>query len=239
MELRPEVIVIPADAPPDGELAWLAYEGHWGERRPMFNDGPTGPAMKDQWVEPVEWVDDEGRDAAVPVPFGGSPSTDAFCDVSRNASMALLRLLDHPVRFGLIAAAVVVAVALVVRFSSRGVLRAAARSYRRHPARLLQIGGAIVFAGALSLAVHWLVVRFTSVGDVLDVLGDESPWAVPFLAAVAAIVTLPVMAWVLAATVELAVGRDGSRPGSRGGRGRPSARSSPRCCSSSPSAWRR
>ena len=31
--------------------------------------------------------------------------------------------------------------------------------------------------------MHWLVVRFTPVGDALDVLGDDSPWAAPFLAA--------------------------------------------------------
>ena len=77
------MIVLPTEAPADGEFAWLSFEGHWGERRPMFNDGPTGPAMKDQWNAPLDWIEEEGRDGAVALPFGGSPATDAFCDISR------------------------------------------------------------------------------------------------------------------------------------------------------------
>jgi len=216
-EVRPSVIVLPTEAPVDGEFAWLSYEGHWGERRPMFNDGPTGPALKDQWNAPLDWIEEEGRDGAVAVPFGGSPATDAFCDISRTASQALLRFLDHPVRFGIVFALAVIALVAIVRYSSRGLLGAAAHTYGRNPARVLQIGGAILFAGAFTLAVHWLVVRYTPVDNVLDVLGDDSPWAAPFLAAIAAIVTLPVMAWVLAATVELVVDTDrhgDRRPGS-------------------------
>ncbi len=216
-EVRPSVIVLPTEVPFDGEFAWLSYEGHWGERRPMFNDGPTGPALKDQWNAPLDWIEEEGRDGAVAVPFGGSPATDAFCDISRTASQALLRFLDHPVRFGIVFALAVIALVAIVRYSSRGLLGAAADTYRRNPARILQIGGAILFAGAVTLAVHWLVVRYTPVDDVLDVLGDDSPWAAPFLAAIAAIVTFPVMAWVLAATVELVVDTDRKgdrRPGS-------------------------
>ena len=216
-EVRPSVIVLPTEVPVDGEFAWLSYEGHWGERRPMFNDGPTGPALKDQWNAPLDWIEEEGRDGAVAVPFGGSPATDAFCDISRTASQALLRFLDHPVRFGIVFALAVIALVAIVRYSSRGLLGAAAHTYRRNPARILQIGGAILFAGAVTLAVHWLVVRYTPVDNVLDVLGDDSPWAAPFLAAIAAIVTFPVMAWVLAATVELVVDTDRKgdrRPGS-------------------------
>ena len=212
IEVRPSVIVLPTEAPFDGEFAWLSYEGHWGERRPMFNDGPTGPAMKEQWDAPLEWIEEQGRDGAVAVPFGGSPATDAFCDISREASQALLRFLDHPVRFGIVFALAVIAIVAIVRYSSRGVLGAAAQTYRRNPVRILQIGGALLFAGAVTLAVHWLVVRFTPVDDALDVLGEESPWAAPFLAAIAAIVTFPVMAWVLAATVELVVDTHIMRP---------------------------
>ena len=149
------------------------------------------------------------------IPFGGSTATDAFCDVSRQASMALLRLLDHPVRFIVFTVLGVVALLAVVRYSSRGLLRAAAATYRRHPARLLQIGGALVGGAILTSVVDWIVLRYTSIGDVLDVLGEDSPWAVPVLAAMAAVVILPIMAWVLAATVELVLGagRAGGTPG--------------------------
>ena len=183
----------------------------------MFNDGPTGPALKDQWNAPLDWVEEEGRDGAVAVPFGGSPATDAFCDISRTASQALLRFLDHPVRFGIVFAFAVIAPGghrpLLIAWTARccgAHLWAESGPHpadrRRDPVRR-----------AFTLAVHWLVVRYTPVDDVLDVLGDDSPWAAPFLAAIAAIVTLPVMAWVLAATVELVVDTDrhgDRRPGS-------------------------
>ncbi|MGI9030461.1 MAG: hypothetical protein ACR2HP_10830 [Ilumatobacteraceae bacterium] len=211
-EVRPRVIVLPTDAPTDGEFAWLSFPGHWGERRPMFNDGPTGPAAKEQWAEPVQWVEEKGRPDAVPVPFGGSPATNAFCEVSRDVSQALLQFLDHPVRFGLIAAAVVVALVFIVRRSSQGLLAASARTYRRNAPRLLQIGGAIVIAAALSLLVHWLVVRFTPVGDVFDVVGESSVWALPIIVASTALVYFPITAWVLAASVEVVLADAGGRP---------------------------
>ena len=49
------------DVPTDGSFAWLSYLGHWGEKAPSFDNGPTGPITKTQWDEPVQWVDDEGR----------------------------------------------------------------------------------------------------------------------------------------------------------------------------------
>ena len=207
--------MLPTEAPIDGEFAWLSYEGHWGERRPIFNDGPTGPAAKDQWSAPLDWIEEQGRDSAVEIPFGGSTATDAFCDLSREASMALLQLLDHPVRFAVFTVVGFVLLVVVVRYSSRGLLRAAAATYRHHPARLLQIGGALVGGAILTAVVQWFVLRHTSIGDALDVLGDDSLWAVPVLAATAALVVLPIMAWVLAATVELVMGaeRGGSIPG--------------------------
>ena len=204
--------VLPAVAPTEGDFAWLSFPGHWGERRPMFNDGPTGPAMKDQWNAPVAWVEEEGRADAVAVPFGGSPATDAFCNVSQELSQALLHFLDHPVRFGLVAVLVIAALVFVVRRSSQGLLAASVGTYRRNASQLLQIGAALVVAGAASLLVHNLMVRLTPVGDVFDVLGDDSPWALPVIVATAALVSFPIMAWVMAASVEVVVVDAGRRP---------------------------
>ncbi len=212
VELRPRVEVLPVVAPTEGEFAWLAFPGHWGERRPMFNDGPTGPALKEQWDEPVAWVEEKGRPDAVPVPFGGSPATDAFCNFSQEISQALLQFLDHPVRFGLIAVAVIAALVFIVRRSSQGLLAASARAYGRNASQLLQIGAALVVAGAASLLVHALIVRVTPVGDVFDVLGEDSPWALPVIVATVAIVAFPIMAWVMAASMEVVVVDAGRRP---------------------------
>ncbi len=212
VEVRPRVEVLPVVAPTEGEFAWLSFPGHWGERRPMFNDGPTGPAMKEQWDAPVAWVEEEGRAEAVAVPFGGSPATDAFCNVSQELSQALLKFLDHPVRFGVIAVLVIAALVFIVRRSSQGLLAASVGAYRRNASQLLQIGAALVVAGAASLLVHNLMVRLTPVGDVFDVLGEESPWALPVIVLTAAMVSFPIMAWVMAASVEVVVVDAGRRP---------------------------
>ncbi|NKB42467.1 MAG: DUF946 domain-containing protein, partial [Ilumatobacter sp.] len=50
----PEVIVLPdAVDDPDDSLAWLSYSGRWGERQGGAFNGPTGPAVKDRWLEPA------------------------------------------------------------------------------------------------------------------------------------------------------------------------------------------
>ncbi len=69
--LEPQLIVLPEGVvpPTTGPFAWLSYRGHWGEQAPSFANGPTGPLMKQQWSEPVTWVEDLGREHAVRVPF--------------------------------------------------------------------------------------------------------------------------------------------------------------------------
>ena len=50
---------------------WIEFEGRWGElQRSIFN-GPTGPNLKSQWTEPIEWS--EGwRHRSLAVPGGGA-----------------------------------------------------------------------------------------------------------------------------------------------------------------------
>jgi hypothetical protein len=57
--IRPRVVVLP-DAPsgPDDPFAWLAFDGRWGERQSDPNNGPTGPASKPRWSQPVSWQED-------------------------------------------------------------------------------------------------------------------------------------------------------------------------------------
>ena len=56
--LEPDVIILP-DAIDDRNdpLAWLAFEGLWGERGSGPFSGPTGPATKDRWTAPIDWHD--------------------------------------------------------------------------------------------------------------------------------------------------------------------------------------
>ena len=55
-ELRPAVQTIPSDpAAARSAFPWIAFEGRWGELQPAFFNGPTGPNLKAQWTQPIEW----------------------------------------------------------------------------------------------------------------------------------------------------------------------------------------
>ena len=147
--ISPTVIALPGDdVPTTGEFAWLSYLGHWGEKAPSFDNGPTGPVTKTQWSSPVTWVDDEGRDSAAALPFATSRATEAFCDLSATGSLLFNRLLDRPwlVLAGL--AVVVAVLVLIVRRSSQGVLGRAWRAWRADRRRLLPIGALVLLAAA-------------------------------------------------------------------------------------------
>ena len=93
VELRPHVETIPSD--PEAareEFPWIAFEGRWGERQKAFFNGPTGPNLKTQWNEPIEWS--EGwRERSYAVPTSGvlgTGATDFFCSAVETGSSALV-----------------------------------------------------------------------------------------------------------------------------------------------------
>ena len=151
-QIRPPVIAMPADGSAEGSFAWLSYAGHWGQQAPAFDNGPTGPNTKTQWEEPVSWVEDEGRDSAVALPYAESRATETFCDLSAAGSTLFNRLLDRPVLVLAGLVLVVAALVVIVRASSQGLLGRAARTWRRHARQLLPIGGVVVAGFGASLA---------------------------------------------------------------------------------------
>jgi hypothetical protein len=103
----PDVVVLPdAVDDPDDPLAWLSFNGRWGERQSGSFNGPTGPATKARWLEPAPWF--EGlRDDSVVIPGGdsqGSSVISVFCDVVERGSRALIELKIEPAQvfFGLL-----------------------------------------------------------------------------------------------------------------------------------------
>jgi hypothetical protein len=210
VRVRPDVIVMPDVVPTDGEFAWLSFAGHWGERQPMFNDGPTGPVSKDQWDAPVEWVEQEGRSDAVAIPFAGSDATDAFCNLSEKGSLLFLRLLDEPWRALVLVVVVIAAVVAIVRYSSRGLLGRAARTWREQASRMIPTGAWVLLAAAGSVLVQQALLRLTPLGDLVDVVGSSSAWVLPLVTVVGAVVSIPIVSWVVAATITPA--EDGQRP---------------------------
>jgi hypothetical protein len=201
-QIRPALIALPGDdVPTTGSLAWLSYAGHWGQQAPSFDNGPTGPVSKSQWAEPVQWVADEGRDSAVAVPFARSRATDAFCDLSAGGSALFNRLLDEPLLV-LALVAIVVAIALfIVRTSSRGVLGAAARRWRRGWCQYVAVGGLVLIAAAATSVVQWILVSITPLGTLVDAVGSSSTWVLPLVTVIGSVVALPILCWAMAATL--------------------------------------
>jgi hypothetical protein len=116
-DIRPVVQTIPSDpAEAKTDDPWIAFEGRWGELRPAFFNGPTGPNLKTQWTEPIRWS--EGwRTHSYTVPGGsafGTNATDFFCSAVARGSKALVQLIDRPLEFSLVLAALALLVVILI-----------------------------------------------------------------------------------------------------------------------------
>ncbi len=142
-------VVVPNDPDPDGEFAWLLYEGRWGERQPGPFNGVVGPSFNSRWIDP--WVTtDNWRNFSIVVPEAsntlGPTMTDAFCGLTEAGSRLLILALIQPwIALPLIAVAVAVFGFFYRR--SRRLLRLALQLYRAHWQVFLGIGLAAVPIG--------------------------------------------------------------------------------------------
>ena len=189
LRLQPKTILLP-DVPlsASAPYAWLAFEGRWGQKEAGINNGPTGPASKEQWLAPIEWS--EGlRDTSVEVPSGtafGLSVGNFFCGAVTGSATALNWALIHPVPF--VALLLLAFVGLLVALE-----RTTWRPPDPHPLRRRRQGGQIfraagrvyvenipVFAAAgvifipiyvLAAALQWVVFHVTSVAPLVALDG--------------------------------------------------------------------
>jgi hypothetical protein len=186
----PEVRLLPEpeDVDASDPLAWIAYEGRWGQEVRRFFDGPRGPQTQRQWSEPFAW--EEGlRDSSLVVPLNRTESPNAvvwFCGFARIGSRLLFE--GGP---WLIVGLVVVALASVTVTARRTafrptlseplrrtrrfgqVLTSSFALYRDHLALFLTIGAIYVPLGLLTTAVQGLLVSFTPFGTFVE-LADNA-----------------------------------------------------------------
>jgi len=120
-DLHPTVATIPSDpAQALAQFPWIAFEGRWGERQPSFFNGPTGPNLKTQWTEPIQWSKD-WRDRSFSVPTAsvfGTTATDFFCRAIGSGSSALVRLVNRPLAFILVTGTLVLLLIYVLSRTS-------------------------------------------------------------------------------------------------------------------------
>jgi hypothetical protein len=181
--IDPEVVVVPdAVDDPDDPLAWVGFEGRWGERHGVPNNGPTGPNTKPQWTEPVTWQDGL-RDSSFVVPTGDSRGTaviDAFCGVVAWGSVQFNNFVAAPGPM-LLALAVIVAIAVfLVRRTSWAAVEAVPLARRRRIGEILRVAGAVclrhpasfVALGTIALPVAGLAVLVAAIARRLPLFGD-------------------------------------------------------------------
>jgi hypothetical protein len=174
-QVRLAAVVVPTEpASRDGNLAWLAYEGLWGQKERAPNNGPTGPNTKDRWKEPITWQDDlRGGSVAVPAGRTFGPSVSgAFCGGVEFAAGLFTEYLQEPVVTILVIGLVLALVGLLVWRTrwrpvraepirqQRGngqILLSAGRIYARSPLGFLALSSVFLWLEALAAGLQWLV----------------------------------------------------------------------------------
>jgi hypothetical protein len=184
-EHRPVVRTIPGDATAAaGVFPWITFEGRWGELQKAFFNGPTGPNLKTQWTEPIEWAED-WRDRSYGVPTGGllgTNATDLFCSGVATGSAALVRLLQNPGPMLLVLGGLVALVVLAIvkatwtpvaplRVGSRRrwgqLLSASGRMYVARPRLFVGLGLFLIPVMVLITVLQWLLrVGIDAIGTV-------------------------------------------------------------------------
>ena len=172
--VRPKPVLLPDDPQPGRPMAWLLFDGHWGEPHGgISGDGPTGPLLKHQWYEPFTWMEAQRRTSPVlpATSIAGPDVTNAFCGAVAEVSEFLnLKTRSNTAAWAILAlilAGLVVAVRLTRwRPVAAGELRhpralgqllgAAGSLYGRHLVPMVAIGLAALPLLVLLEAVDWL-----------------------------------------------------------------------------------
>ena len=228
-DIRPTVQTIPSDpAQARADFPWVAFEGRWGELRPAFFNGPTGPNLKTQWTEPIRWSEGwRARSYTVPGSSAfGTAGTDFFCGSIAHGSRALVRLVDNPVAFGLVLAGLALLVIILIsratwrpaaplrlahRRSWGQILSASARMYVQRIPLFVGIGLVVIPISLLVTLLQALVLHATSILGV-QAGGEESGLLALFVLAIGTALTLLGLGLVQAACARALIRIDEGRP---------------------------
>lgn len=160
-------VLVPTFPETTGPFRWLTYFGHWGQEEKGFNNGPTGPTTKTQWLEPFSWM--EGQRTTSPrVPGGsivGPAVSGAFCGAVAEVSNVInLEARSRPAAIGTVLGAALLLLLFVGvtrwgpidlgelrrRRAFGQLVRTARQLYGRHWRTMAPIGlSALVIVGAV------------------------------------------------------------------------------------------
>jgi hypothetical protein len=230
VEQRPEVSVVPTrkTAYLRG-YPWLGFEGRWGEQHERFYNGPTGPATKPQWTQPITWAH-QWRDKSFVVPAGtafGTAATDFFCGAVAGGSTLLTSLVGDPSPV-LIALAAILGVILwltsrtswqpsaPLRLARRrawgAIVTAARRMYLRHLGLFLAIGLLFFPLGALISGLQYFLFRAGGLNGLVDSVGSTNAVVDFLVVALGIVITVFGLSVIQSATTIAMIELDGGRP---------------------------
>jgi hypothetical protein len=166
-EVRVHPVAIPTFPTTTGRFKWLTNFGHWGQKEAGFNNGPTGPLTKTQWLEPFSWMEKQ-RTTSPRVPggsFAGPAVSGAFCgavatvsdviNVESRSRLAAIAMIAVPVLLlllfvGLTKWGPVDLTELRRRRAFGQIVRTARQLYGRHWRTMVPIGlSALAIVGAV------------------------------------------------------------------------------------------
>lgn len=178
--LDPTVVALP-DRVDDATspLAWLMFEGLWGEQRFGPFSGATGPITKPRWENPVDWHETL-RSSSVAIPDGAettTPFVNGFCEAVAFGSGQYLNAIQNPaltvIILGLVGLLVwflvtrtewnvVAPFPIVARRRLGEIVLSAGRLYFRHRYTLGTVGLMYIPLVAVSTVVTTLVSEVTT-----------------------------------------------------------------------------
>jgi hypothetical protein len=227
-DVRPVIRTIPSDPEAAAkQFPWITFTGRWGELRPAFFNGPTGPNLKEQWKQPIRWADG-WRSRSYTVPAGstfGRGATGFFCTAIAGGSTALIRLVDRPLELSLVIAALALLVAILLaratwrpaaplalarRRAWGQILAASGRMYTRRLALFIAIGVLLIPISLVITALQALVLHATSIVGV-QTEGENSGVVAFFVLAIGTALTLLGLGLVQAACARALVEIDRGR----------------------------
>jgi hypothetical protein len=202
--------------------AWLGFDGRWGQQEKGLNSGPTGPATKGSWPDPIEWANGL-RDESVQVPATpdllGVSATSFFCGAVTQGSIVLNWALVRPWAFlALVGILTMTALAAVHRTTWRPpgphplrkardggqIFRASRRVYGENLAMFAAMGAIFLPVAVITGGIQWVLFHLTAIGSFVALDGRGGA-ATAFLAlvtggvgaALASVITTAAVAFAL------------------------------------------
>lgn len=168
-------VLLPDTAEATGSLAWVSFEGRWGERRSWEFNGPTGPSAKLRWTDPIDDMEN-WRDSSLSLPSSnaiGPNATDVFCTVTQNASQLVVAFGNNiPVLIGVFATLLIAIIWLFV--VKRQEIAAAFALYRADIPTFLGIGLVSIPIGFLYSFIAYLIKEYPPGDWVIKWFNDTS-----------------------------------------------------------------